>query len=182
MQILRRHNFTNTASDSKFMETLACLCFDSLVSALPSSTDSNSMSLSTAFLLPNNLPANIYNQSQTTLYIPDCTINTASVNECIISIIGCTGYTASDSISYIDKRCVSRSEEIHFYILALPDLSWVIDSERASSFRITIFGLAFPINNGLQVVNSTIHCNSRKRREHMSIGRMTCLLNQHFNL
>jgi hypothetical protein len=71
---------------------------------------------------------------------------------------------------------------LYFRIDTLEDRVWAFDVQRASSFRITIYGISYEINNGLQVSSPRLQHNSRTRREHLSVGRMTCVLNQKFNL
>jgi hypothetical protein len=71
---------------------------------------------------------------------------------------------------------------LYFRIDTLEDRVWAFDAQRAPSFSITIYGISYEINNGLQVPSPRLQHNSRTRREHLSVGRMTCVLNQKFNL
>jgi hypothetical protein len=189
MLICNRHVLSVPVSDSSLMEPFACLPAESLVSAFPVTTkDSDFMPLKATFIQSHELL--FYNNQPQTPPQPEyiCLADTVVTEEYIISIIGLTINDTSNAIYFLEKSDVVLSIDLYFSIKVpvgdmLPaDCIWVVDQERALSFRITLFGMVFPVNNELQIKNSTILCNLRKRREHMGVGRMICLLNQHFIL
>jgi hypothetical protein len=183
MQLLNRHIMSNTTSGS-ITGSLALPFSNSLDAVLPTGQDLHFMSLMTAHEFLSYTP----DQTQLTPHEELAFIaDVFSTDEKFISLTGLMIRDASDTISFFADSHPGYYDNMYFSInvpveLAPADCALIIDTERAVSFRITVFGMLFPINGGLQIVNSMLRCSLRQRRESMGTGRMICLLNQQLNL
>ncbi len=156
-----------------------------IVSVVKDSTISSFSIIKTSLILPFlsssfNLFEALSTQCETSS--DACVVNSSAAQKTVISINVHISKVVSDSFSLLQKCDYSFSDQLYFRIDNLEDRGWIFDVQRALSFRVTIYGISYEINNGLQVASPRLQHNSRTRREHLSVGRMTCVLNQHFNL
>lgn len=191
MQIFNKQFLLTSSECSMEMESSAYLHFDSSVSVLPSVIDSHFMSpeasslqsheLRTYALWATDLP-------QSTPYeLRVCTSDAMSAEDNVISISGLTVRNVPDFISFFEDCDIVRSTDMHFSIatsadLDLDDCGLVIDTERAVAFWITIIGMEFPADSSMKFENAMPRRGLRRSREHLSSGRMICLLKQQLNL
>jgi hypothetical protein len=179
MQSLCRHISSIHTSEFKSMNSLASLCSDLSDSGLPCGTESQAMPLITAYELLSHLP----DQSRFTLFREAYTADASVAEEKMVSLTGLMVRDASGSISFYEEIDADQGDDVYFSIevpveSASTDCTLVIDPERAASFRITVFGMLFPVNGGLQIVTLMLCRNLRYRQGYMGTGKQICIFNQ----
>ncbi len=135
----------------------------------------------------HDLFSHISDQSQFTLQQDSAFIaGFQSSQEKSISL-ACLKVSDADALSFFEKTNSVLSDDIYFSIevpfeQASADYWLIIDSGRAESFIVTVFGMLNPEDDGLQITNQMSRCFLRQRSESIGTGRMICLLKQQFNL
>jgi hypothetical protein len=135
----------------------------------------------------HDLFSHISDQSQFTFQQENAFIaDFQSIHEKSISLSGLKVRDA-DALSFFEKANSVWSNDIYFSIevpfeQASADCWLIIDSERAESFIVTVFGMFSSEDNGLRITNQMSRCFLRQRSESIGTGRMICLLKQQFNL